>query len=165
MGTPVRLSDGRGWLLASPVYRPGLDGLTIPRVDRPLDRVIDHLALGEDLGLEEIWEAARAMLKANYELNDDEIAELLSVAPGPEAHALAEGVLGAMIGPEDATRTYTDWVRASLIANNLGSAEIAARDLPNVLAILVATNRTVPIDRFADACRAAGERQALEALV
>ena len=109
--------------------------------------------------------AARALLKENYDLTDEEITPLLSVAPGPESQALTNAVLDALFGPEESTRTYTDWVRASLLANGLDAAELSARDLPNVLAILVATNRTIPLSRFADASQAAGERRALEPLV
>ena len=81
-GAPVRLADGRPWLLASPTFRPRPEGLTRPQVDQPLDRVFDCAALGEGLDLADIWAAARELLRANYDLTDDELAGLLSVANG-----------------------------------------------------------------------------------
>jgi hypothetical protein len=164
-GRPVRLADGCEWLLASPTFRACPDHLTQPSVDRVLDQIIDKLALGEDLSLEEIWEAARILLRANYDLQDNEVVALLSVAPGLEAQALADAVLDALFGSDEITRTYTDWVRASLLANGLAASELSARDLPNVLAILVSTHRTIPLTQFTDACRAASERKALESLI
>jgi hypothetical protein len=52
-----------------------------------------------------------------------------------------------------------------LIANGLSLVEIQARDLANVLAILTATNRTIPLSAFADACQAADARTRLESLI
>lgn len=164
-GAAIRLADGRPWLLASPTFRPRPEGLTRPQVDQPLDRVFDCAALGEGLDLADVWAAARELLRANYDLTDDELAGLLSVAPGSESRELAAEVVRALFGPDRGEKTYTRWVRASLIAGGLGGAEIPAEDLPNVLAVLVATNRTIPLSRFADACRLADERARLEALV
>ena len=59
----------------------------------------------------------------------------------------------------------TRWVRASLLANGLVGVRIHARDLSNVLAVLVATKRSIPLSRFADACRVADERARLEVLI
>ena len=87
------------------------------------------------------------------------------MAPGSESQRLASAVLEALFGPDQAVRTYGAWVRASLQANGLGLVEIPTRDLSNVLAILVATNRTVPLTRFADACQKVYERANLEALI
>ena len=159
------LADGQYWLLAGPTYRPRAEGLTRPMVDRPLDRIFECAVLNEGLSLSDLWEAARGLLKANYELSDDEVAQLLSLSPGPESRALAGHVLDALFGADLAGKTYTAWVRASLTANGLGLSEIPARDLVNVLAILVATNRTIPLSRFADACRLLDERARLETLI
>jgi len=164
-GTPVPLADGQTWLLANPLYGTGPEGATSPPVDRPLDRVFESAVLNEGLSVCDLWELARGLLKANYELSDAEAAELLSVAPGPESRALAEGVLGAVFGADQGGKTYTAWVRASLAANGLTREKVAARDLVNVLAILVATNRTVPLSQFADVCRASDDAARLEALI
>jgi hypothetical protein len=164
-GTPVRLADGATWLLARPVFRPRRGDLTRPGVDPPLDRIFDKVALGEGVDLQDVWEAAWALLRANYHLTDDELSRLLSVAPGEESRCLADSVLEALFGPGEPVRTYSNWVRASLLANGLGESDIPAADLPNVLAVLVATGRTVPVDRFVDACEAANECACLESLV
>ena len=50
-------------------------------------------------------------------------------------------------------------------ASYLSSAEIPASAINDVLAILMATNRTVPPAHFIDACRAALDREARELLV
>ncbi len=164
-GTPVHLADGQPWLLAGPTYRACRDALTDPDVDHPLDRLFEGLILDERASIDDIAEVAWPLLKANYDLADDEAAALLSVAPGAEARRLASAVFEAVFGPEQAARAYGDWVRASLLANGLGAVEIPTRDLSNVLAILVATNRTISLAQFADACREVHEQANLESLI
>ena len=164
-GTPVILADGQAWLLAQPSYRPRADGLTTPDVDRPLDRVFECSILNEPLSLCDLWEVARNALNANYELSEDELATLLSVSPGQQAESLGAAVVEAILASEIAEKSFTNWVRASLLANGLGQTDVPARDLLNVLTILVATNRTVPLSRFADACRLQDERNRLETLL
>jgi len=164
-GTPVRLADGQIWLLATPTFRPGQRPLTAPAVDGPLDRIFDRLALGDGVLLQDAWAAAMVLLRANYDLGVDELAELLSISPGAEGAGLVGAVLDALFGPEAAERSYSDWVRATLLANGLDAIAIPADDLPNVLAMLVATRRAVPATRFVAACRAASTRAALETLV
>jgi hypothetical protein len=164
-GTPAVLADGETWVLANPTYRPRPGALTEPAVDGPLDRLFESVVLDEDLSLCDLWGAARALLRANYDLTEAETSRLLSVSPGPDCQALADVVLEALFGPGRAEKTYTAWVRASLAANGLAATDIAARDVANVLAILVATNRTVPLTKFADACRLSDERARLETLL
>ena len=164
-GTTLQLADGQRWLLANPAYRPGADSLTTPCVDGPIDRIFEGLVLEESLSLADIWEAARVLLKANYHLDDRELASLLGVEPGAESQRLASAVLEALFGSDQEAKSYSDWVRASLHANGLAASEIPARDLPHVLAILVATQRTVPLSRFADVCKKANERASLETLI
>ena len=164
-GTPVIFADGQAWLLAQPSYRPRADGLTTPDVDRPLDRVFECSILNEPLSLDDLWEVARNALKANYELSEDELTKLLDVLPGHQAESLGEAILEAILASEIAEKSFTNWVRASLLANGLGQTDVPARDLLNVLTILVATNRTIPLSRFADACRLQDERNRLETLL
>ena len=160
------LADGQHWLLANPTYQACRDVLTEPKVDQPLDRLFESRRASRSRRRSATsGKSARSLLKANYDLSDHELAELLSVAPGAESQRLAAAVFEALFGPDQAGRTYGDWVRASLQANGLGSTEIPTRDLSNVLAILVATNRTVPLTRFAEACREVDERANLEALI
>lgn len=164
-GSPVRLADGRLWLFGHPTYRPTAAGLTSPLVDRPLDRLFESAVLGEGVELTDVWDAARALLLCNYDLSDEEAADLLSVSPGPESAELAEAVVVAVFGGETGEKTFTRWVRASLVANGLGGADLSAGDLTDLLAILVATHRTIPLTQFADACRRVDERANLEALI
>ncbi len=164
-GIPVTLADGQPWLLAHPAYRLRPEGLTRPQVDQALDRIFECAVLGERLSLRDLWAAARELLAANYDLSAEEMAGLLSVSEGPESQALAANVLDALFAPDGAEKSYTAWVRASLLANGLGHDDLPARDLVNVLAILVATNRTIPLSKFADACRLLDERARLETLI
>ena len=161
----MTLADGQAWRLAEPVFRPCVRGLTDPVVDRPLDRIFESSVLNEPMGLCDLMEVARNSLKANYDLSDDELGSLLSVAPGQEAEDLGEMILGAVFVSESAEKSFTQWVRASLLANGLGQTDIPARDLLNVMTILVATNRTIPLSRFSDACRLQDERARLETLL
>ena len=164
-GSPVKLADGRPWLLAIPTFRPDVEGLTRPRVDQPLDRIFASAVLDEDLSLKDVWEAARSLLKHNYDISDEEIATLIGVFTEAEGRSLAKEILGILFGTERRERTFTHWVRASLIANGLTDAEISSEDLMDVLAVLVSTNRTISLTKFIDACRLADERARLEALI
>lgn len=164
-GSPVTLADGRPWLLAIPTFRPGVEGLTRPVVDQPLDRIFASAVLEEDLSLTDVWEAARNLLKQNYDISDEEIATLIGVFTEAEGRSLAKEILGILFGTDRRERTFTRWVRASLIANGLSHAEISSEDLMDVLAVLTSTNRTISLTKFIDACRRADERARLEALI
>lgn len=164
-GRLARLSDGHPWLLAEVEYRPASARLTSPVVDSELDRFYEQVILGEDVPLVDILAVARTLLLANYELEECEVADLLSVAAGDEAEALAGVVLESVFGPDRKVRGYVDWARASLLANGLALSSIPASSINDVLAILVATKRTVPSSQFVDACRAARDRDSLEHLV
>jgi hypothetical protein len=164
-GRPIRLSDGKHWLLATPTYCARGGALTRPTVDQPLDRLFDRIALSDGFVIEDIWEIAKALLSDNYTLSTADATQLLTLSNPAELRVLIASVLAALFGSDDTEKTYTDWIRATLIANGLDSAEISTHDLPNVLAILVATHRTVPLSRFADTCSAANERTSLDTLV
>jgi hypothetical protein len=164
-GRLVCLADGEPWLLAEPTFRPTSSGLTTPDVDEEIDRFHEQIILGDDVLLSDVFAAARMLLLANYQLSNDEVADLLEVQDGPEAETLAKVVLELLFGPDQRVRTYTDWVRASLLANGLDLSEIPASAINDVLTILMSTNRAVPPSQFVDACRAAQDRNSLERLV
>ena len=164
-GRPVRLADGADWLFFEPIFRPTSTGLTSPVVDAQIDRFYELIVLGEDLPIVDVMITARALLLANYELEDVEANALLSVDPGDEAEALAGVVLELLFGPDRKVRGYVDWVRASLLANGLALASIPSSAINDVLSILLATNRTVPPSQFVDACRVARDRETLERFV
>ena len=164
-GVPVSLADGQLWLLAEPKFRPGAEALTTPDVDLALDRFYERIILAEDLPLDDLLTVARTLLLANYDLSDAEISDLLDVDAADEAESLALAVSEALFGPEQRTRNYSDWVRASLLGNGLTTAEIPASALNDVLTLLLASGRTVPPTQFIDACRAAQDRELRERLV
>ena len=164
-GRLIQLADGRPWLLAEPVFRPTPTGLSTPNVDSAIDRFHEQIVLGDNVSMADILDVARALLLANYDLTDDEVAELLEVGPRSEAEMLARAVLESLFGPDHRVRGYVDWVRASLLANGLALSEIPASAINDVLTILISTNRTIPPSQFVDACRAASDRDSLERLV
>jgi hypothetical protein len=164
-GTPVTLADGRLWMLANPTYQARPEGLTQPRVDQSLDQIFECSILNKKMPVSVILEAARQLLKANYDLSEAEVSELLSVSPGAETRTFTDVVLSALFGADRSEKTYTSWVRASLIANGLAHTEIPAQDVANVVAILAATNRTIPLSAFADACLTADTKARLESLI
>jgi hypothetical protein len=164
-GIPIRLADGASWLLAVPRYRSDGGSLTIPDIDAEIDRLFEGSTLSGEVALADIWSAARVLLSANYDLTDDEFAELAELAPGEESRAFSATVLEALFGPAQADRSYSHWARASLLANGIMPATIRPGDLTNVLAILVATKRTIPPSQFIDASRAAEEQAFLETLI
>jgi hypothetical protein len=134
-------------------------------VDRPTERIFECLVSQGTLSLSDIWEAAVALLRKNYDLNNEELSQLLSVSPGEEAERLKQAVLDLLFGSSSKRRGYGHWVRASLLASGLGASRISAEDLPDVMSILVATNRTVPLVQFVDVCREAQLRVTLDALI
>jgi hypothetical protein len=164
-GTPVALADGQFWMLANPTYQAGFEGLTQPLVDSALDQIFECSILNQEMPVSVFFQVARQLLKLNYDLSEDEVSQLLSVSSGVESRAFADQVLTAVFGTDRSEKTYTNWVRASLIANGLEHAKIPAHDLVNVLAILVATHRTIPLSAFADACRLADTKARLETLI
>jgi hypothetical protein len=164
-GTPITLADAQTWLLASPSYRVSGDGLTTPCIDSALDRIFESTILKEGLNLADLWEVASELLKENYWLTTSEIGELLSVSPGIESQSLARSILDALFASDRSERSYTAWVRASLLANGLSETKVPAQDLLNLLTILVATNRTIPLPKFVDTCRLLEERSHLETII
>lgn len=164
-GVAVGLADGQMWLFARPIFRASRNSLTRPDVDALLDRFHERIVLGEDIPLDEIFLAARTLLQANYDLSNAELNLLLEVAEGDEAQDLARGVSEALFGPDQRVRGYTDWVRASLLANGLNLTDVPGDAIGDLMAVLVSTRRTVPAGQFIEACRVARDREAREALV
>lgn len=163
-GLAVPLADGSEWLLTIPRYRSTGATLTMPDVDRELAQLFDLSSLCGEVALTDVWSAARTLLFANYDISDAEFADLVDLDADGEEQLVAR-VVEALFGPSESSRTYPDWVRASLLANGIVPATIGPADLANVLSILVATSRTIPASRFIDASRAAEEQASLESLV
>ena len=129
------------------------------------DRLYDSSVLDQAVRLDDVWTVARDLLRANYTLTDAELGDLLSLPAGFSAQEFARVVLEILFGQPAASRTYLDWVRASLNANGLSGAEISARDLPGVLSILTATHRTIPQESYVSSHITTQERMSLDGLV
>ena len=89
-GLPVVLADGESWLLANPVFQAGPEGLTRPMVDQPLDNLFERAIRGEDLEIAHLFEVAKELLIANYELSNEEVGCLLEFASGTESRKFFE---------------------------------------------------------------------------
>ena len=164
-GQAVVLSDGASWLLASPVFQPRSEGLTRPLVDQPLDNLFEKAIRGKDLEIADLYEIGKQLLVVNYILSSEEVENLLEFASGSESRRFFESLLSALFGVGERGKSYTQWIRASLLASGIGTQEIPASDILDVMAILMATNRTVPLSKFADACRELDELSRLERLI
>ena len=163
-GRPIRL-DGQDWFLAEPTFRAGGTTLTDLDVDNLLDGFHERVILGQDVPLADLFQIARALLLANYEVTDSELGRLLEVDGEDEARELARAVSEALFGPDERVRGYTDWVRASLLLAGLSSVAVPATVLGDLMTLLVATGRTVPPRRFIDACQAVQDRESRESLI
>ena len=164
-GVVAVLADGHLWLLAEPIFRAGSRPLTTPNLDSAYDRFYERIVLGDDLPLDDLLGVARILLLANYDLSALEANRLLEVEAGAEAEALARVISETLFGPEHRARNYTDWVRASFLGNGLSTTEIPSSAVNDVLAMLLATGRTVGPAQFIDACRVAQDRESRERLV
>lgn len=164
-GMAVGLAGGDEWLLARPVYCASNLGLTMPRIDGHIDQIFDCSILSEELGVSDLTQLLGQLLSPNYELSPEEVRSLVAGLSLAELRCVAESAVDALLGPEDTPRGFVQWARASLLANGLGGIAIPAEDLTGVLEILVATHRTIPLAKFADACRIAEERTRLDSLV
>jgi hypothetical protein len=164
-GTPARLADGDDWMLARPTLSVGRGPLTEPDVDDALDRIFDGLVLGEPIDARTIRDAAKSLLRHNYDLSEVEAEALVAVARGTRLKELAAAVVESIFGGRPGAASFTGWARASLQANGLCASPIDTGDLSPILAVLSATGRTIPLADYADVCRDAEERHQLESLV
>ena len=162
-GTPILLGDGRTWLMPSPSYVAGYSSLSKPDIDQHLDNCFDAAINQAMIGWRDLFGAARELLKVNYFVTDEELMGLFTFEAAA-AKTFASTFMDIMFGPEDPDKTRTLWIRATLLANGLGGLLILPEDLQNVLDILVATKRTIPLEQFADACLDAAERRSLAML-
>jgi hypothetical protein len=149
-GIPAVMGDGEEWLLFQDSLSPELDGYR--------DRLFDSSTLTKKVGMDDVREVAWFLLKLNYSLTGEEAASLV-VNAGQKG--LAEAVMDALLWPDGEHKTYTTWVRSSLLTNGLVPESIPPEILPSVLLQLVQTGRAVPADEFISSAVAAGKRRKL----
>jgi hypothetical protein len=164
-GVPIRLSDGHEWLFAIPQFCLNRKSLTTPAIDLELDELFESSTLEGNVSLRSIFSACRLLLLENYLLTDLEIANLLSLASADEAKNLADATMGILFGVQARERSYSDWIRTSLLANGIGMVAITSDQVSDVMNLLVATKRTIPAQQFINACAVAAENSVLESLV
>jgi hypothetical protein len=142
-GVPIVI-EGETWLLA----HGGAAGM----LDAHRDRLDDKARLRGEVDMTDVLDVARVLLMSNYELTDFEVVALLIAA---DREKLAAAVMAALFSGKVGHRTYSRWMNASLYAAGLDPARIPPELIPDVLEMLVATRRAVPIDKFTDAAIAA----------
>jgi hypothetical protein len=150
-GVPI-LIDGSTWLLAH--------GGCASILDVYRDRLDDHARLKDQVALADIFEAARVMLQANYDIT---VLEAVHLMASTDPKALTEAVMTAMFGGGSVHKTYSMWMMSSLYGAGLNPEIIPAEWIPAVLDQLVMTGRAVPISKFTDAAQAAPKLRAARA--
>jgi hypothetical protein len=164
-GTLILLANGEDWLFSPLQFSMTIDGLTSPRVDEEINSIFDGITIDGRVKLADIWTIARLLLNTNYTLTDDEVGGLFEFRTGSESQDFSDKILSHILFLNPKARGLIDWVRASLIANRIDPCLLNLADLTNVLEILVTTNRTIPLSKFADACQHSQERDLLDSLV
>ena len=153
-GIPAILGDGNEWLLA----RGGLwKTLTMFR-----DRIYDDWALSGRVPIAHVLAAAFHLLRANYDLTDDEAMSLVRQA---DPSAVADPVIDAMININLPGKTWSEWARSALFVNGIKPADVPPDDLPRVLAHLVMLGKAVHPEDFTDSGIAAAKFGKLRSLV
>ena len=164
-GTLIPLANGEEWLFSALQISLSADGLTVPKIDLELNSIFDGISTEGRVNLTDIWTVGQVLLSSNYNLSDDEVGELFEFKTGTETQNFADEVLSHILFLDSKSKGLIDWVRASLLANRIDPRLLSLRDLPHVLETLVATNRAIPLSKFADACRQSKERDFLDSLV
>ena len=164
-GAPIRLSNDEEWLFSKLSVTQFPESLTTPRIDAELDSIFESLTLDGNVKLKDLWLIGRLLIQANYVLTNEEVSFLFELKPGTETQEFAAKILDLVLILRIKTRTFIDWIRASLIANSISPSLLTFRDLPHVLDILVATKRTIPLTEFADVCLHAQQCVNLDSLV
>lgn len=148
-GVPVELA-GREWLLPETIIGRAFDAIR--------DRLFDDSTLTGQVDRWMIRIAAATLLGINYQLSKAEAAALLDTADDAK---LTKATMDALMGPDDALRSFSSWARSALLANGLDPRAIPAEDLNFVLFQLVATGRAVTLDGYCHASIAVAERREL----
>jgi hypothetical protein len=149
-GVPLRMADGRTWVLAHGTLAPTL----LPEVDKIFDQQIitGTIPLGPAL------QVVGRLLVANYELADDEVVRLLD---GVEDEAVVLAACEALFGPPTPRRTWSMWALSALYANRIEPTDVPTWLLPEVLHQLVRTGRALAASDYIDSCAAAKARAQL----
>lgn len=143
-GRPVQLGERGKWLFPYHVY------------SKAFDTFRDHIHYGMitlgTVATGAIIVPALMLLHANYDLEEEEAKTLLM--PPTKRDVLEEAVIACLIGEDDPTQSYSNWVRSALEANRsaleaygLVPDSISAEVLPIALSYLEATRRIIPIRR------------------
>ena len=162
-GIDVVLNDGQTWVLP---YLGLARGLTEIR-----DRMFDQLCIKDSVDVGDILDAASFCLSVNYELSREELASLLIPTGRDETEKmvinpdLVDAVIDAVLPMvDDSGMTFTKWARGSLLSCGIKPADVPARDLPGLLAILQANGRIKPIHEYDSAAAYAVQKRRVLAL-
>ncbi len=161
-GVPCPMADGRIWKLA----RAGLAGSAIEL----RDDLFDTLAAEEHATREDTICAVHWGLIHNYDVSTEEVWELIGDREGYRLDGVyrvedqgplkpIDAIIAAMVPTAEICEfRYTDWLRASLIANGLDPAAIPPDDIPGVILTLIGTGRALPPERMIASARHGADR-------
>lgn len=135
-GRTIRLAEAT-WSIPYAVYARAYDQIR--------DRMYESIAGRGTVARADIVICAHSLLCLQYDLSEEEVHALL----GPvDPTDLTEAVLACLMGEDDPLRSYSNWVRTSLIINNLDPDKIHPTELPVVMFQLEALGRIVPLQSF-----------------
>jgi hypothetical protein len=159
-GTPIEIG-GTTWLLAD----------YVPLLGAVWNRLFDQAVIDGRYEPDDVHKAAMHLLIENYRLSASECAVLLLAAPlgsADEEHpGLVAAVERAMFGEDQeqyrSCRTYSQWMRLSLLANGLDPEKVPARDRRPLVLYLVAAGKAAPPELWVGSAATAFRRAKGEA--
>jgi hypothetical protein len=149
-GTAVLLGDNQHWLIPSSVHATFLNGHR--------DRMYEQMLSRGSVAMTDIHAVAWTLLNVNYALTPEEAFTLIR---STDNSALTDAVCNSLLGEDDPVRSYSNWVRSSLLCNGIKPEDISPADLPHVLHQLVNTSRAQPIEEYTHIARALEKRRGL----
>lgn len=146
-GVPLRMGDGRTWVIAHGTLAPML----LPNIDR----AFDQLQFTKSIDYGDALQVVCTLIAQNYDLTAEEIAALLAGVPDEE---IAQAACIACFGPVRPRRTWSTWALSSLYANNIEPNAVPRWLLRDVLYQLVMTGRAMGQSDYIDSCAAVKEK-------
>jgi hypothetical protein len=168
-GRRVELCDGQEWTI--PPARIRIRGAR-SEADDALDLIMDSAGERIDIEVSHLaaWvTVAAALLQRNYTLSCAQVAELLDFDAsdpknGERWTAIRRAILGVDPDGDRPYRTFSRWVRFSLLINDI-DADLTPCEASEYAYALLAMGRTVSAAEYCDFTRVSSQEQAFEELI
>jgi len=134
------MGDGQDWMIA----RCGLVS-TLDDVREALFK--EHMRGRGSYSLGNLMVVVFFGLRVNYDLAREEINALMQVTDFSE---IVDKVIEAILPTEAKDRSFTDWMKASLILNGIQPDSVHRDQLPHVIDMLQRLGKTVPYRDYTD---------------